>query len=55
VERWTGEPGHDWLVRLGVAVLSLTIPFAMIGGSILARPRYRWLGLGAGCLVTMEL
>jgi arylsulfatase A-like enzyme len=51
VERWTGEPGHDGLVRLGVAFLALTVPLAMIGGNIVARPRYRWLGVFAGCLV----
>jgi hypothetical protein len=53
VERWMGEPGHDGLVRLGVGILALTVPLAMIGGNVVARPRYRWLGVVAGALVVV--
>jgi hypothetical protein len=51
VERWTGEAGADWLVRLACIVVSLAVPACFLLGRRVARGRWRFAGLGAAAVV----
>jgi arylsulfatase A-like enzyme len=48
IDRWTESEGGELLVRLLSAGLALSIPALFFVGRLLARPRFRLLGLLAG-------
>ena len=51
VERWTDGTGGEWLVRLASVLVSLAIPACFLLGLLVARGRWRFVGLAAAAVI----